>query len=318
MKVWETKGQYHTLESLCQYTYHPLLGDSMYAEAGTDPPYNGFEALKEWPTLRKLAIEKLNELGFRRFAYIGHGDFAIVLKTVENQVVRISVDSEENKRLIHPAILQPYITYLIHDKSEARSPTLRLEVLTQIKDLDGHTQPEISIENITEEHVNILKKILRKSGLFPLDLSIKNIALLTDGTPVVIDGGAVTLQSDMKMSMDENILQDWLVVDKYGIKTWKQYAFHPEIEKGEVHGTLKPADIEMLRRESGEDSQLYLAALEDGLYRAELGQLIINASAAHQKILEAGGADNFRETLRAERKKIDKISGPDNDWPKIR
>ena len=45
-------------------------------------------------------------------------------------------------------------------------------------------------EGITDEHIARLRECLVRSGLRPQDIEAKNIALLPDGTPVVIDGGA--------------------------------------------------------------------------------------------------------------------------------
>jgi len=317
-KVWETKGQYQTLDELVKYDYFPSMGSSAYKDNPSLRPYNGYEALKDWPVLRGLLAGKFDELGFRRLAYVGSGDFAIVLKTVENQVVRISVDTEENKRPKHPAILQPHVTYLVRDESNPESPVLRVEVLVQVKDKDARAVSGIDTEGVGSDHVKVLKDVLGKSGLEPQDLQIKNIALLSDGTPVVIDGGAVRQNPNTEILLDEGMLADWLSVDTNGQKTWKQYALHPEIEKAEITGTVTSKDIEQLWDLLGEDSQLYRAALEDGLYRAELGQLLVDATEIWDVALQAGQKTSFREILAETRRRYNKISGPEDDWPKVR
>lgn len=312
--IWESQG-YQTLDELCQLDYFTSMGNSCYTSVGTLPPYNGFEAIKEWPDLRKATQQKLSHFGFKRFSFVGHGDFAVVLKTVDRQVARISVDEQEFKRPKHPSILQPRQAFLIKDETNPESPTLRLELLTQIKDNTQTASDRISTTGVTQAHVEELKEVLRASRLSPLDLCIKNVALMSDGTPLVIDGGSVNIDPNHSMVLDEKILSRWFSKDPSGATTWKQFSLYPEIAKGEITGGIIPSDIVMLQNKLGENNIFTQAVLADGLYRHELGQLITNTGIHFDKAQTNHKPISITESFRLARSAFDLRRGPSDDAP---
>lgn len=277
MKIWDSKG-YHTLDELARYGYHTSMGESTYSEMGRHPPYNGFEAIQDHPALRKKLSEILARKGLRRFEYVGNGDFAIVLKTAENMVVRISVDTEENHRVKHPCILQPIAAFKVKT-ADPDTPVLRVELLPQLRDKKNDEAPYLPYldDDITAERIKTLKDALRDSGLNPHDVLPRNIALLHDGTPIVIDGGAVDVIADQKTTIDKKRLAAWFSQDKNGNDVWKQHQFHPEILRGINGSVINDKKLRRLQDFLGEDHPVCQAIVQDGLYTKEADWIISNA-----------------------------------------
>lgn len=225
--IWNARGDVSLEQIAKNYDFYNPLGDSMYTSQGIEPPMNGFTAMRYDDGLTKRAAAALKAFGIDKMSYLGHGNFALVLKAGEDQVVRVSVDNVEPPRIVHPSILQPKKTIIL--QSEDDTP-LRIEIMVQIKDKVG----AIINEGISGEHIEKLRRALYASNLQPSDVIDNNVGLLPDGTPIVIDGGAVFMPKEGDILLDGPHLADWFATDASGKRDWKQHVFMPEIRQQTV------------------------------------------------------------------------------------
>lgn len=239
--LWD-QSQLASLDEMVKLAFFPPCGDDAFDD-GFEPTPNGFEAISQDDALRAKLSKYLEKMQFRQFSYLGHGNFATVFRTETPQLLlRISVDqyamedgtitNGEPQRPLHPAILQPIKKTCI----EGDSCILRVEIMPQIKDFD---QEKCRFQGVNKQHIEMLKEALSASGLLPFDVEEKNAALLEDGTPVVIDGGAVKIMDDKPQALTGDHLSPWFLKHPHtGEATWKQHTLIPQILSGDTRPSL--------------------------------------------------------------------------------
>lgn len=287
LSIEKTKGKVYTLAELC----------SLKTVDGNEHPSHVIHPLSEDKALGQAVSAHLASLGFRRFSYFGAGAFALVLSTVEGQLVRLSLSKKESQRPSHPAILQPQYTAFVRNRGK---PTVRIEVF-----------PEVKTEGITIAEIDALSKILWQDGIFPCDIYTHgNVGRLPGGQLVALDAGQFMTYSAGKMGVDDLKQGGW--IDAQG--EWAQHHCFPQIKQHRITGTAPQKILERLEAKRGKGS-LVVQALADGFYPSEAGQLFIDA-AAHEGKKASGG---FREHFRQERqRRLKGHLGPDTPSPQIR
>ena len=142
----QTAGEYYSLERLLELQHY-------FTETYLAP--------QDLETRQAIA-EYVGDLGFRRLTYFGSGEHALVLDTVDDQLVRI-VQNSERRRDTNPYILQPI--YTTSDKVE-QMLGFRIEVL-----------PKLYAEG-TEEHIYGLDVALAKAQYYFRSRTLENVHLL--------------------------------------------------------------------------------------------------------------------------------------------
>ncbi len=265
----------------------PIIGDIAYM-------------LVENRELLAHVQQKLADMGFRRFEFIGAGTVAMAMHTTRDQVVRIGPENDDYtlERPIHPAILQPICTEHIRFQGHA----IRVEVL-----------PKVRTEGVTPNHLRRLKEALRLSNLEVLDLGVKgNVGLMDVGgqsVPVVIDPGALkVINKNLPVISRGEHLFLWMddrnrplqedferrkrprhVVDAEALETVEQVMRGPRSMADRVAHTTGRPDHRRV-------SQTVEAVREDGLYPDQLKELYTRAMAKHDD------TTNFSELLKEERR----------------
>jgi len=225
------------------------------------------------------AITKhLDELGFRKFKVFATGDFALLLESTNGQLIRISSSGGEDSNLgkggqrggsvpLSSAVLQPIQTLEVQGLNIVIFPEIR--------------KPERG--ELTEESLYALRTKLAEDGLYYEDLMIdhnkrpqhprgniqeRNVGVLKDGTPVLLDSDSVIHIDDVKPRDQDKIRKELEEFRAYGHdfewensdKTWKQHEEFPHIwnsgkpEAGQLTGVYPRDEVEAAREKIGDDA----------------------------------------------------------------
>ncbi len=233
-----------------------------------------FKALKDLKHQQAVAAY-LSEIGFRQFAYFDSGEHAIVLDTVEDQLVRI-VLSIERKRDFVPHVLQP-----IYATSELAEHALgfRIDVLPKL------------FNKGTEVHEHALEVALAKVHYHFRSLYSRNVMLLPDGTPIIVDGDAVLTEAEFREKVKQrfvNIYRDVKTFDEFKSEpdppyywgemndqtSWKQKKLLPQIGTGELTGVIPGQRLRALEVKFGTQDHLVVAIRDEGLYPVQLSETL--------------------------------------------
>ena len=233
---------YITLEELCRYNNSGLRYGNYFCSA--------FRAIRQNPEIFKIVSETLKILGMRRFQYIANGDRAMILKSIDNQIIRISYAERSNPRLYHPCVLQPIKHY---DFNQFPRP-LRIEVMPRMQSDKNNQRPK----PITLEDEERLYEALEESNLCAPDLNLRNAAYLKDGTPIIIDADVVEPigfrkfnRATLPILLDGDHLEDWhteITTDSGKKRVWKQHACFPAIQTGVLSGVITGNEIGNLEK----------------------------------------------------------------------
>ncbi len=290
------KGEYRPIEDWADYVPH--FSKREVKGEDDEPAYNGIEALHDHPDILAKVKSRLEDFRFHRIAYMRHGDSAAVFKTVDAQLVRISVDGHEPPRLYHPAILQPIFAEIM----QGEFTTIRFEIMPAVKELrNGHN---IHHDELKKKLLPILEAALRNSNLNPTDLKAANVGILFDGTPIVVDGGAVeTMFNNRPILIDGEHLEQWFTGN--GSRIWKQQHYFPRIGTGKITGVITEQDIRNLE-EKGHHNLAQCIREQQLCYNEELGAWV--ARAAEQT------GDSFTQSLKKTYNEQDRLAGPRKSW----
>ena len=251
------------------------------------------------PSMQAAVEKKLNSLGFRHFEYVGKGVKSVALHSTENQVLRISIDERNQltKRPLLPGILQPIATHIV----KYGAARVRVEIL-----------PRVRTEGVKQEHIDMLREALLRSGYHVGDIdkpgNVGLIDMKRGSIPVLVDPGLM-VPYDAKKSDNDLHWKPWLnekgawlqscnetrtaatgvITDRTlakldkrmrGPKSWRE-----KID-GMMHGTVV---------DSRPVSQTVEAIKTDGLYTKQVDELYQRAMLKHDD------TTNFSEVLRQER-----------------
>lgn len=132
----------------------------------------------------RLVAAFLDSMGIKKFGFLDTGNNALVFDIGNGQVLRLATLSEEkDRRPDIPQVLQPVYTKIVSHT--------RIEVL-----------PKLNTKDVTKEHLQELAGVLKNSKYNFHDQALGEIGLLFDGTPVIVDGGAVLRRRTKKQTAD--------------------------------------------------------------------------------------------------------------------
>jgi len=270
-------GRYYTLPKLVNGISSFLGGSKKY--------------MREDESLLKDINNYLDELGFRRFKIYGYGQSSLVLDTVEEQLINISVyQNGTNFRPNVPQMLQAVLSKDFDTNAKNKfgiDIKIRVDIVPKLKDR----------ANIS--HVWQLKHGLHKEGKYIFfDGFAHNVRLLPDRkTPVVIDGSAFLEEYIKPLRCRDKFLllfQSSLFNRNH---TWegKQERY---FEKGEFKGLVSKEIAEKLQSDTDKK------AIKDvGLYPEHYIQVIAQE-------YKKGISGTYLEKLVKERiSKIEKFDG---------
>jgi|GEM_PF-6483762 len=266
---------------------------------GYYPPAT-IKALSYTPGLVDMLTKDLEKEGFRRFRYFREGSNAIILETVDNQLVRISAPVYDaatkiyapdkrmhssdpysgygvrNSRIWHPIILQPIST---HDYENEGKPYLRYEVLPKLHRIYGGKAED-------RDKIKIIEEALHKSGISILDLDNKNVGslLLPDGREILLalDVGMAVFRKDPRTCGTGEHLKPWLTPDGHFLQCEAEPRIksHPK-RQGTPSGVVPDEEIgsyERARKRYVRQPSATTELLNRGLYPEEINELMEQAA----------------------------------------
>ena len=122
----------------------------------------------------------LEQLGITSMQFENCGDNTLVFGAPDNLMLKINTNESAPDDAIKDFVLQP----LVHHRFEHKMHSAKLRIV-----------PRVNTKDVTKEHVNALGIALAKRGYVfwdnKLENNLENVGLLPDGTPVLIDPGAV-------------------------------------------------------------------------------------------------------------------------------
>ena len=230
---------------------YPLLSAKNEAE-------NKLKGFSEHTLEERQALEKyLSKMGIRQVAHCANGTFAMIFDFTEDQILRVSIGDE---REIEPEFLESYdVQYCTPFKIEI-FPKLDFESL----DLEVNN---IVLQLTRAEAVQPLYLSLKQRGIFTMDITGNNNALMKDGTPINGDPGNGVMRVDLKKPEENWTAWDtkkmreieearlcplplnyslpgtagpWSQEDK---RKWHQASVYPLIATGKVAGVLSDAAL---------------------------------------------------------------------------
>ena len=250
----QTAGEYYPLDRLLEF-------DSYFTKEHTI-----LRDLKR----RKALAEYVGGLGFRRLTYFDSGEHALVLDTVDDQLVRI-VQKSERRRDSIPYVLQPI--YATSDNVEEMLG-FRIEVL-----------PKLHAKGTGEgRHIYSLEVALAKSDYYFRSHTLENVRLLPDGTPIIVDADAVLTETEYRKGLrgpyliigvqSSETLKNrpdppyyWGEMDD--INSWTQKKLIPQIGTGDITGVISGSRLRTLETKLRHNDPLVVAIRDEGLYPAQ-------------------------------------------------
>lgn len=253
--------------------------------------------MREKPGLQRAMEQELDALGFRHFSYVGAGEFALALHTVDNQVVRLCDGLFERERIKHPAILQPIDTH----RFSVDGKEYMIEVL-----------PRVRTDNVKKNDSEKVKRALELSGIEVFDVrkagNVGYIDVNGKDVPVLVDAGMARYSERLRCEQqkhDTGHLSEW--IGKDGV--WLQHKLEKRTKPSGVITGEQLAEMEwgMGKYQQGADaddrkgpSQTLGAISEDGFYAVQVEKMYAEAV----KKLDAQPDANFSDLLKAERKTL--------------
>lgn len=149
-----------------------------------------------------LQAEKLSHGRFH-----DHGCYAVLFEMASGEMLRISPSGDAYKpepaRAEVPSVLQPFKT-LSHDD-------LNIELLPKVRCFSWEDLDDPEKRPMVGTHLASLLRATADTGHLFWDVRPSNFGLLCDGTPVIVDGGAVLLPSKNPYTAQCEKLSDLLV-----------------------------------------------------------------------------------------------------------
>lgn len=260
---------------------------------------SALSALRE-PGLTEKVISTIESLGFRRIAYMAHGDSSLVLEGVRdergrNQLILLSPPSEIY--IPHPLML-PVIE---QRKVQVNGESLQVRVM-----------PEVNITDVTDVHIEQLRELIKATsglripqGRLEPEIRRDNVGLYTFTNkqgievtvPMILDWGAVKWK---RYSTTERMEQH--------IKRWEkmpELALWREAQESFAKQSQNVMTAEELAKYP-HDSSIATAISVKGMYLPELGA----CSEAAIKAAEQG--EDYRDALRKEIRNFDPTQSPNS------
>ncbi len=239
--------------------------------------------LESEPLLAERVSEFLSKKGMRKFSYLNHGQYSLVFRTTDNQLVKLTAPGHHDEGTLEcDEILKPILRETIGNISVA-------------------VYPELNTKDVTWEHVKTLKIRMAQKGYYCSDLGKSGVGLLPDGTPLIIDDGRILKCN--KLDAHEKDVYDELRQQPKPLYEWKgkQERFFPKIGTDELVGVA--SDDTLHHMENGLDNEgvRYARIIRaEGDYHSDLlGRLGKGAYAMHK----GAGAPTLIETLEVQQKK---------------
>ncbi len=220
----------------------------------------------EHPDEVKDIEKRLDALGFRQLSLLTMGGMALIAHTNDHYVLRIVRKDKETERPLAPQILQPVAAF--------GTEHYRVEIM-----------PKVNTKGVTDEHVDAVSIALETgwqnpgTRIFFEDGKARNVGLLEDGTPVVIDPGKSFIYNDdnptpllhehYKRLIEErdflasemiNIAKKFSWVDDRG--GWKQHTFFPEILTHKACDVITREELETLKKSANPSDKWFAAQVE--------------------------------------------------------
>lgn len=254
--LYQTAGTYYGLENLLEFNlYH----------------FNYVSSALQDLEKRRAVAEYVEDLGFRRLTYFDSGTHALVLDTVDDQLVRI-VHKSERRRDSIPHVLHPiYAT----SNEEEQMLGFRIEVL-----------PKLYVEG-TREHAYSLTEALAKLGYNFRSNTPENVRLLPDGTPIIVDADAIQTENEFREMWEQGEWKRGYTWESYQSfknhpdppyywgeldypASWTQKKLIPQIGTGEITGVISGSRLRTLETKLGHEDSLVATIRDRGLYPAQL------------------------------------------------
>lgn len=217
----------------------------------------------------------LKEMGFRRFAPLALGTSAIVLDATADQVVRISISSDEKDARAHdPYVIQPYakrdlgtIDVRTGSGVHMHAKSIKIEVLPKLdfKPLSFWTQDKTGERIVLDEkhpdyiarmaiHNQLFGALAKRAGWICVDGYGDNAAVMKNNMPIIVDTGNATNDKTLVDILGkENIAlfeQGNLRLtreDESGQEIWIQKDIYPLIESGHCAGVIPDDELKTLQ-----------------------------------------------------------------------
>lgn len=206
--------------------------------------------------LQELAAY-LSQQGIRRVAHCGNGTYAMVFDLTDDQVLRISVGDERESE---PEFAEP--------QAIAQIGRFKIEVFPKLDfdSLDLETD-DLELQQARADAMDPVHHSLRRRGIFTMDITGNNNALLKDGTPINGDPGNGVLRVNLDLPEENwsgwdrqkmveiaeareqplaisyappDASGPWSAGDK---RHWHQAKIYPLIATGRIAGILSDAEL---------------------------------------------------------------------------
>lgn len=216
-RIWRNLGRrllngrrtkrFHTL-----YECFELANDEIYTRSHGTLVNRAYRHYSQDGRLHRLENYLLQEYGIKEFCYVGSGDNAIVVQYAQDQAIRFRGPVDASAVNTQYVISSPFVCPVW---SEVLFEGGRINFVPFIQNLAVRVSTGITSREIAEHFIfAILKAGFDSTPALwfydykNFDFKFEQVALLSDCTPVIIDHGAIILESDAPIEKRGRLEED--------------------------------------------------------------------------------------------------------------